>query len=148
MHSHAKQQQNLTVPLKTQNTKVWSVFWKKSFKNGNLGNTCFWALQYRAEIFGILMTESAESLLALWGVLQIWDAAVHGSITCWNGFSTSRDNPSFDAYSLGHISLFHTGHSRLCNAYFSFPECVSALADIIALIWLKWHFSFMNFSLA
>lgn len=100
--------------------------------------------------FGILMTESTESLLALWGVLRIWDAVVHGSITCWNGFSTSRDNPSFDAYSLGHISVLHThsDHSRLCNAYFFFPECFSALADIITLIWLKWDFSFMNFSLA
>lgn len=63
MQSNSKE--NLAILLKTQNTKIWFVFWNKFFKKGNLGNMYFCALQYSAEIFGVLTTESADALLAL-----------------------------------------------------------------------------------
>lgn len=87
-----------TYPIlqKTQYTKVWAVFWNKSFEyTGDLRSThlCI-TVQHR----DLRPTDDRTCRLPFssLGSPIISDAIVHSSISCWSGFFTSRNKPWFN----------------------------------------------------
>lgn len=69
---------------------------------------------------------------------------VPGSISCWNDFLTNMDNPSFDVYSLGYLSVFFTVHISFGNFVLfilaAMRVFISFLFFLILEFWLRWCF--------